>query len=212
MIRTKWLMYAPEGAGTAVSGGDAGAVQESPGVPGRTQSPAPEAEAEPSAAGGPAAPPGEAAAPAAQDAEEGRNEALPQETEAPAPLSGEADPALCAHFLRMEREARALRELLPDFRLEEALQDPRFVRFTSPEGGLSVRQAVWALCGDALQAQTVSALAERIRLDAARALRAGSRPRENGGSAAPVAACPDLRHMSRDQRRAYIRQKYGAEE
>ena len=82
MIRTKWLMYAPEGAGTAVSGGDAGAVQESPGVPGRTQSPAPEAEAEPSAAGGPAAPPGEAAAPAAQDAEEGRNEALPQETEA----------------------------------------------------------------------------------------------------------------------------------
>ena len=205
MIRTKWLLYAPEGAGKAASDGDAGAVQESPEVPGRPQSPAPEAE--PSAA-----PSGETAAPSAQDAEEGENEALPQETEASAPLSGEADPALCAHFLRMEREARALRELLPDFRLEEALQDPRFVRFTSPEGGLSVRQAVWALCGDALQAQTVSALAERIRLDAARALRAGSRPRENGGSAAPVAACPDLRHMSRDQRRAYIRQKYGAEE
>ena len=210
MIRTKWLLYAPEGAGKAASDGDAGAVQESLEAPGRPQSPAPEAE--PSAAGGPAAPSGETAAPAAQDAEEGRNEALPQETEAPAPLSGEADPALCAHFLRMEREARALRELLPDFRLEEALQDPRFIRFTSPEGGLSVRQAVWALCGDALQAQTVSALAERIRLDAARALRAGSQPRENGGSAAPVAACPDLRHMSRDQRRAYIRQKYGAEE
>ena len=205
MIRTKWLLYAPEGAGTAASDGDAGAVQESLEAPGRPQSPAPEAE--PSAA-----PSGETAVPAAQDAEEGENEALPQETEASALLSGEADPALCAHFLRMEREARALRELLPAFRLEEALQDPRFVRFTSPEGGLSVRQAVWALCGDALQAQTVSALAERIRLDAARALRAGSRPRENGGSAAPVAACPDLRHMSRDQRRAYIRQKYGAEE
>ena len=205
MIRTKWLLYAPEGDGAADPGGDPEADQESSEVTGRPQSPAPEAE--PSAA-----PPGETAAPAAQDAEEGENEALPQETEAPAPLSGEADPALCAHFLRMEREARALRELLPAFRLEEALQDPRFVRFTSPEGGLSVRQAVWALCGDALQAQTVNALAERIRLDAARALRAGSRPRENGGSAAPVAACPDLRHMSRDQRRAYIRQKYGAEE
>lgn len=205
MIRTKWLLYAPEGDGAAAPGGDPEADQESSEVPGRPQSPAPEAE--PSAA-----PPGETAAPAAQDAEEGRNEALPQETEASAPPSGEADPALCAHFLRMEREARALRELLPAFRLEEALQDPRFVRFTSPEGGLSVRQAVWALCGDALQAQTVNALAERIRLDAARALRAGSRPRENGGSAAPVAASPDLRHMSRDQRRAYIRQKYGAEE
>ncbi len=112
------------------------------------------------------------------------------------------------HFMQMQQQAQDVQSIMPGFRLEEAINDPAFVRLTSPEVGMTVKQALWALHGDEIQQQSVNALAQRMKIDAANAIRSGIRPRENGNSTAAVSANPNLKSMSKEERRAYIMQKY----
>lgn len=118
------------------------------------------------------------------------------------------DRQLREHFMKMQQQARDIQDIMPNFSLQSALNDPTFVRLTSPEVGMTVKQAVWALHGDEIQAQAVNAVAQRAKLDAANAIRSGVRPRENGSSTAAVSTTPNLQKMSREERRAYIMQKY----
>ena len=112
------------------------------------------------------------------------------------------------HFQKMQQQANDVQSIMPGFNLQDAINDPAFVRLTSPEVGMTVKQAVWALHGDEIRAQEASAIAQRAKLDAANAIRSGIRPRENGGSTATVSTAPNMKNMSRDERRAYIMQKY----
>ena len=118
------------------------------------------------------------------------------------------DQQLREHFLKMQQQAQDVQSIMPGFRLEDAINDPTFVRLTSPEVGMTVKQALWALHGDEIQQQSVNALAQRMKIDAANAIRSGIRPRENGNSTAAVSANPDLKKMNKEDRRAYIMQKY----
>ena len=120
----------------------------------------------------------------------------------------QCDQQLREHFQKMQQQANDIQDIMPGFNLQDALNDPEFVRMTSPEGKMSVRQAIWALHGDEIQAQAVNAVAQRAKLDAANAIRSGVRPRENGSSTAAVSTTPNLQKMSREERRAYIMQKY----
>ena len=119
--------------------------------------------------------------------------------------------SLRRHYYGLRREAERLREVFPDFELERELQDPEFLRRTLPESGMSLEDAFYSLHHAAILQRQAEAIALRSRADAAAALRAGQRPRENGSSAAATAlGAPDLQHMSRRDRLAYIRSKYPA--
>lgn len=118
------------------------------------------------------------------------------------------DQQLREHFMQMQQQAEDVKSIMPGFDLQEAINDPRFMRLTSPEVGMSVKEAIWALHGDEIQAQAVNAVAQRAKLDAANAIRSGIRPRENGSSTAAVSTSPNMRNMTREERRAYIMQKY----
>lgn len=118
------------------------------------------------------------------------------------------DQQLREHFMKMQQQANDVKSIMPDFNLQDAINDPEFMRLTSPEVGMSVKQAVWAMYGDKIQEQAVNAVAQRAKLDAANAIRSGIRPKENGSSTAAVQATPNLKTMNREERLAYIRQKY----
>lgn len=118
------------------------------------------------------------------------------------------DQQLREHFMQMQQQAKDVQNIMPGFDLQEAINDPRFMRLTSPEVGMTVKEAIWALHGDEIQAQAVNAVAQRAKLDAANAIRSGIRPRENGSSTAAVSTSPNMRNMTREERRAYIMQKY----
>ena len=75
---------------------------------------------------------------------------------------------------------------------------------------MSVTDAFYSLHHDSIMQQQAEAIAKRAKADAAASIRSGVRPRENGSAAtAAVAAAPDIRHMTREDRRAYIMSKYG---
>lgn len=112
------------------------------------------------------------------------------------------------HFMKMQQQAEDVQQIMPGFNLQDAINDPVFVRLTSPEVGMTVEQAVWALHGKEIQAQSANAIAKRATVDAANAIRSGYRPRENGSKSAAVSTSPNLKNMSREDRRAYIMQKY----
>ena len=119
------------------------------------------------------------------------------------------DQQLREHFMKMQQQATDLQQVFPGFNLEQELSNPDFLRYTSPEVGMSVKQAFYALHGEEVQDQAVNAVAQRAKIDAAKAIRSGVRPRENGTSAtAPVSATPNLKQMKPEDRRAYIMSKY----
>ena len=113
------------------------------------------------------------------------------------------------HFLGMQQQANKLKQLFPDFDLSRELQNPVFLQRTSPEGGMSVEDAFYSIHHGEILQQQAEAVARRARADVASSIRSGSRPRENGGaSTAAASASPDLKTMTREQRRAYIKNKY----
>ena len=113
------------------------------------------------------------------------------------------------HFRKMQQQAGELKKLFPDFDLQRELQNPRFMQLTSPEVGMSVDDAFYSLHHNEIMEKQAEAIARRAKADAAAAIRSGVRPRENGGSAmAAVSSTPDLKHMTREQRAAYIKAKY----
>lgn len=118
------------------------------------------------------------------------------------------DQQLREHFMALQQQANDVQNIMPGFNLQDAINDPAFMRLTSPEVGMTVEQAVWALHGKEIQEQAVNAVAQRAKLDAANAIRSGYRPRENGSSTAAVSTTPNMKNMSREERKAYIMQKY----
>ena len=57
----------------------------------------------------------------------------------------EHDRALRLHFSGLEKQAEAIKSAFPDFDLRAELNDPVFVRLTSPMVGLSVEDAYYAI-------------------------------------------------------------------
>ena len=118
------------------------------------------------------------------------------------------DQQLREHFMKLQQQAQDVQNIMPGFNLQAAINDPKFLRLTSPEVGMSVKEAIWALHGDEIQRQAVEAVAQRARVDAANAIRSGYRPRENGGGSAAASAIPNLKTMTKAERRSYIMNKY----
>lgn len=151
--------------------------------------PAPEEPVEePREASLPDTPPEQPAEPAAQE-------------QAPQP---EDSPALRAHFDGLLAQEAEFRTACPDFSLRQALEDERFLRLTSPQGGLTVEEAWYALHHRELTAAAAEAAAREAGEKLANAVLANrARPSEGGGSREQVVPALNPRNMSPADRAAF---------
>lgn len=101
------------------------------------------------------------------------------------------------HIRSLARQGQALRGSIPGFDLRKELSDPMFARLTSPQVGLSVEDAYYALHRRELQQAAARMTAGSI----SRAIQAGQmRPRENSGAQAGSVQTTDYSRASREQR------------
>ena len=118
------------------------------------------------------------------------------------------DAAWDRHIAKVKAEAETLKKQFPSFRMDVEMQNPAFRRMTSPEGGLSVKQAYFAVHGDEIAAAREAETARQVSAALSKSMRAGQQmPQENGAgskAAAGVAAKP-YSQMNAQERAAYRR-------
>jgi len=143
----------------------------------------------------------------AEEESSGRETAV---TEAPDPRARLGQAALRDHYARLQADSKALQAEFPGFVLEEALQDPRFLRMTAPGSGITVEDAYYALHHREIQKAGLEAAARAAEQKVASAVAANrARPKENGGGQ-QAGFAPNYRSMSRAQREALKERIYRA--
>ena len=108
------------------------------------------------------------------------------------------------HFARLEQQAEAMKKVFPNFDLRTELQNPNFARMTSPNVGISVEDAYYAVHRNEIQTAAMQVTAQKTAEKISNAIQSGSRrPDESGASSqAPSVSTFDYRNASRDQREA----------
>ena len=112
------------------------------------------------------------------------------------------------HLTKLEQQGEAMKKVFPSFDLRKELQNPVFARMTSPNIGLSVEDAYYAVHRNEIQTASMKVAAEKTKEKMANAIASGSRrPDENGisGQSASVSHF-DYRNASREQREALKKQ------
>ena len=109
------------------------------------------------------------------------------------------------HFVKLEQQAEAMKQVFPNFDLRTELQNPYFARMTSPNVGISVEDAYYACHRKELQAAAMQVTAQKTAQKISNAIQSGSRrPSENGTSGqAPSVTTFDYRSMSPEDRKAF---------
>lgn len=117
--------------------------------------------------------------------------------------------AVGRHYMELTRQAEAMKAQFPDFDLDKELQNERFLRLTSPEIGVSVEDAYFAVHHKELGPQMLAYGMQRAKDQMAQTIMVnGARPREGGLNAPTAAAKMDInfKSLSRAERnRAYAR-------
>ena len=106
------------------------------------------------------------------------------------------------HIMRLEQQGEEMKNVFPNFDLRTELQNPAFARMTSPNVGVSVEDAYYAVHRKELQTAAMQVTAQKTAQKISNAIQAGSRrPDENGTSGqAPSVTTFDYRSMSPQQR------------
>ena len=115
-------------------------------------------------------------------------------------MQREQDLALRQHFSALEKQAETMRETFPGFDLKTELNDPVFVRLTSPMVGLSVEDAYYAIHHREITGEAARAAAEMI----GNSVQAGrNMPNENGAvqRGTPEGGYRPLAELSPEERR-----------
>lgn len=112
------------------------------------------------------------------------------------------------HIARLQQQGDELKKTFKTFDLATELRNPAFARMTSPQVGLSVEDAYYAVHRKEIQTAAMQVTAQKTAQQIANSIRSGqSRPVENGTSAqAPSNTTFDYAHASREQRDALKRQ------
>ena len=108
------------------------------------------------------------------------------------------------HIKGLEAQGEAMKAVFPNFDLATELKNPAFARMTSPNVGVSVEDAYYAVHRKELQTAAMQVTAQKTAEHLSNAIQAGSRrPVENGtsGQAASVSKF-DYRNASPEQRAA----------
>jgi hypothetical protein len=108
------------------------------------------------------------------------------------------------HIMKLEQQGEALKKVFPNFDLRTELQNPAFARMTSPNVGISVEDAYYAVHRNEIQTAAMKVTAQKTAQKISNAIQAGSRrPDENGTSGqAPSVTTFDYRNASHEQREA----------
>ena len=122
----------------------------------------------------------------------------------------EAQERIRQHYDRLKQQETSMKELYPDFSLKKELQNPAFLRMTSPEGGISVEDAYYAIHHKELAPQMMAYGMQRAKAQMGQTLQAQrSRPvegavRAQGQPAAQMKMNP--KNMTREERAEIKRQ------
>ena len=106
------------------------------------------------------------------------------------------------HIMSLERQGEELRKVFPNFDLRTELQNPVFARMTSPNMGLSVEDAYYAVHRKEIMATGMQVTAQKTAQMISNSIQAGTRrPAEAGTTGqAPSVTTFDYRNASREQR------------
>lgn len=117
------------------------------------------------------------------------------------------------HFMRLEQQGEALKQVFPNFDLRTELQNPVFARMVAPGTGImSVEDAYHAVHRKEIEAAQSQVIAQRTAEKISNAIQAGSRrPDENGTSGqSPSVTTFDYSKASKEQRDALKREIFAA--
>ena len=106
------------------------------------------------------------------------------------------------HIMRLEQQGQEMKKVFPNFDLRTELQNPVFARMTSPNIGISVQDAYYAVHHNEIQTAAMQTTAQKVAQKISNDIQSGSRrPSENGTSGqAPSVTTFDYRNASREQR------------
>ena len=109
------------------------------------------------------------------------------------------------HIIKLEQQGEAMKKIFPNFDLRRELQNPAFARMTSPNVGVSVEDAYYAVHRNEIQTAAMQATAKATAQKISNSILAGQRrPDENGVSGqAPSVTTFDYSKASREQREAF---------
>lgn len=109
------------------------------------------------------------------------------------------------HIVKLEQQGEAMKQVFPNFDLRKELQNPVFARMTSPNVGISVQDAYYAVHRNEIMSAGMQVAAQKTAQKISNSIAAGSRrPNENGTSGqAPSVTTFDYRSMSPEQKKAF---------
>ena len=109
------------------------------------------------------------------------------------------------HFMRLQEQAEAMKQVFPNFNLHKELQNPVFVRLTAPDSGISLEDAYHAVHRKEIMAAGMQVTAQKTAQQISNSIQAGSRrPNEAGTTGqAPSVTTFDYRNASPEQRKAF---------
>lgn len=112
--------------------------------------------------------------------------------------------AIQQHFIKLEKQSEEMKKVFPNFDLRRELQNPAFARMTSPNIGISVEDAYYAVHRNEIQTAAMQVTARKTAEKISNAIQSGSRrPDESGSSSqAPSVSTFNYRNASREQREA----------
>lgn len=108
------------------------------------------------------------------------------------------------HIQSLETQGEALKKTFPNFDLRTELQNPSFARMTSPNVGISVEDAYYAVHRKEIQAAAMQVTAQKAAQKISNSIQSGQRrPAEAGASGqAPSVTTFDYRQASKAEREA----------
>ncbi len=105
------------------------------------------------------------------------------------------------HFAKLEQQGQVLKQQFPGFDLRSEMQNPVFSRMVSPDSGLTVEDAYYAVHRRDIQSAQAQVIASGVAQQMTNAIRSNSRrPDESGAGQAPSVASFDYRKASKAER------------
>lgn len=104
----------------------------------------------------------------------------------------QSEMAFQQHFQSLAMQAEKLKQTIPGFDLHAELKNPRFANMTSPNGGVSVEDAYYAIHHKEIQQGAMTYAVQQTQKQVAQSIQAGQkRPSENGMRNQPAADVRD---------------------
>ncbi len=108
------------------------------------------------------------------------------------------------HFANLEQQSEAMKRVFPNFDLRTELQNPAFARMTSPNIGISVEDAYYAIHRNEIDSAKSQIIAQKTAEKISNSIVAGGRRPDESGASSQAASVNtfNYRNASREQREA----------